>query len=423
MISAFLDLKKTWEGEEVMSTSILYHCFGITVRGIRHIRSRFENGRTIFRIGQDPTTLTCSICGSRRVIKKGRVFRSFMTLPIGLRPTIVEFPIQRVFCLDCSVTRQVKIGFAEPNRRYTKRFERYVLDLCKHMTMTDVAHHLGISWHTVKDIQKRYLQRKFSRPSLRGLHRIAVDEISVGHGHRYLTVVLNLDNGAVVFVGDGKGADALEPFWRRLKASKAQIRAVAMDMSQAYISAVSEHLPSSSIVFDHFHVVKLFNEKLTELRRNLYREATDLLHKKIIKGTRWLLLKNPENLCEKRNEKARLEEALSINKPLATAYYMKEDLRLLWSQPDKATAENHLQDWIDRAEASGIKMLKDFANTLRTHRRGIIAYYDHNISTGPLEGTNNKIKTLQRQAYGFRDRTFFMLRIYALHTTRYELIG
>ncbi len=134
-----------------------------------------------------------------------------------------------------------------------------------------------------------------------------------------MTVVLNLDNEAVVFVGDGKGAEALEPFWRRLKASKAQIRAVAMDTSQAYISAVSEHLPSSSIVFDHFHVIKLFNEKLTELRRNLYREATDLLHKKIIKRTRWLL-KNLENLCEKRNERARLEEALSINKPLATAY-------------------------------------------------------------------------------------------------------
>jgi transposase len=356
-------------------------------------------------------------------MKKGKVFRKFLTLPIGLRPTIIEFPIQRVFCLDCSVTRQVKIGFAEGNRRYTKRFERYVLDLCKHMTMTDVAHHLGISWHTVKDIQKRYLQRKFSSPSLRDLQRIAVDEISVGHGHRYLTVVLNLDNGAVVFVGDGKGADALEPFWRRLKASKAQIRAVAMDMSQAYISAVTSHLPSSSIVFDHFHVIKLFNEKLTELRREIYREVTDLLHKEVLKGTRWLLLKNPENLSHKRNERARLEEALSINKPLATAYYMKEDLRLLWSQPDKATAENHLHDWIDRAEASGIKMLKDFANTLRTHRRGIIAYYDHNISTGPLEGTNNKIKTLQRQAYGFRDRAFFMLRIYALHTTRYELIG
>jgi len=298
-----------------------------------------------------------------------------------------------------------------------------VLDLCKHMTISDVAHHLGISWHTVKDIQKRYLHRRFSRPSLNGLQKIAVDEISVGQGHHYLTVVLNLANGAVVFVGDGKGANALEPFWRRLKASKAHIQAVAMDMSQAYISAVTRHLPNSTIVFDHFHVIKLFNEKLTELRRDIYREVTDLLHKQVLKGTRWLLLKNPENLSDKGNERARLEEALSINKPLATAYYMKEDLRLLWSQPDKATAENHLHDWIDRAEASGIKILKDFANTLRTHRRGIIAYYDHNISTGPLEGTNNKIKTLQRQAYGFRDRAFFMLRIYALHTTKYELIG
>jgi transposase len=250
-----------------------------------------------------------------------------------------------------------------------------------------------------------------------------VDEINVGHGHRYLTVVLNLDNGAVVFVGDGKGADALEPFWKRLKAYRANIQAVAMDMSPAYISAVTSHLPNSTIVFDHFHVIKFFNEKLTELRREIYREATDLLHKNVLKGTRWLLLKNPENLSDKRNERARLEDALSLNKPLATAYYMKEDLRLLWCQPDKATAENHFQDWISRAEASGIKMLRDFANTLRTHRRGIIAYYDHRISTGPLEGTNNKIKTLQRQAYGFRDKFFFMLRIYALHTTRYELIG
>ena len=356
-------------------------------------------------------------------MKKGKVIRRFITLPIGLRRTIIEFPIQRVLCLDCGITRQVKTGFAQANRRYTKRFERYVRDLCKHMTMTDVAHHLGISWHTVKDIQKRHLQRRFSRPSLKGLQMIAVDEICIGRGHRYLTVVLNLDNGAVVFVGEGKGGDALEPFWRSLKASRARIQAVAMDMSQAYISTVSEHLPSSSIVFDHFHVIKLFNEKLTELRRNLYREATDLLHKKVIKGARWLLLKNHENLDDNRNERARLEEALAVNKPLATAYYMKEDLRLLWAQPNKDLEEDHLQDWIERAEASGVKILKEFANTLLTHRRGIMAYYDYPISTGPLEGTNNKIKTLQRQAYGFRDRAFFILRIYALHTSRYELIG
>ena len=406
-----------------MSTSLLYHCFGITGRGIHHVRSRFDEGRTIFRIAQDSTTLACSACGSRKVRKKGTVFRRFMTLPIGLRPTIIEFPIQRVSCLICGVTRQVKIGFAESDRRYTKRFERYVLDLSKHMTIKDVARHLGIDWHTVKEIQKTYLCRHFSQPSLKGLKRIAVDEISIGHGHHYLTVVLDLDTGAVVFVGEGKGADALEPFWKRLKASRARIEAVAMDMSQAYISAVTANLPDSTIVFDHFHVIKLFNEKLTELRRDLYREATDLLHKDVLKGTRWLLLKNPENLRDDHNERARLDEALSLNKPLATAYYMKEDLRLLWSLPDKASAEVHLDDWLARAESSGIRMLMDFAKTLRAHRRGILAYYDHRISTGPLEGTNNKIKTLQRQAYGFRDRDFFILRIYALHTTRYELVG
>jgi transposase len=406
-----------------MSTSLLYHCFGITGRGIHYVRSRFDEGRTIFRIGQDPTSLACSACGSRKVWKKGTVFRRFITLPIGLRTTIIEFPIQRVFCLACGLTRQVKIGFAEPDRRYTKRFERYVLDLSKHMTMKDVARHLGISWHTVKEIQKAHLRKHFSLPSLKGLKWIAVDEISVGRGHRYLTVVLDLVSGAVVFVGEGKGANALEPFWKRLKFSSARIEAVAMDMSQAYITAVRSNLPHATIVFDHFHVIKLMNEKLTELRRDLYREATDLLQKDVLKGSRWLLLKNPENLRDDRNERVRLEDALSLNKPLAIAYYMKEDLRLLWSLPNKASAEDHLRDWIARAEASGIRVLRDVAKTLSTHKKGILAYYDHRISTGPLEGTNNKIKTLQRQAYGFRDQAFFMLRIYALHTTRYELVG
>jgi transposase len=406
-----------------MSTSILYHCFGVMGRGIHHLHTRFEKGSTVFRIDRDPTTFECSHCGSRAVKKKGTVRRVWMTLPVGLRPTLIECCVQRLLCLSCGVTRQARIPFADPDRRYTRAFERYVLELSRHMTMQDVARHLGISWHTVKEIQKRYLQRQFSNPSLKALKRIAIDEISVGHGHRYLTVVLDLHSGAVVFVGEGKGADALNLFWKRLKASRARIDAVAMDMSQTYIAAVSTNLPRATIVFDHFHVVKLFNEKLTELRRDLYREATDLTEKQVLKGTRWLLLKNPENLRDDRNERARLEEALSINKPLATAYYMKEDLRLLWSLPGKAAAEAHLQDWIARAEASGIRMLKGFAKTLRTHRRGILAYYEHRISTGPLEGTNNKIKTLQRQAYGFRDRAFFILRIYALHSTSYELVG
>lgn len=345
------------------------------------------------------------------------------TLPVGLRPTLVEWLVQRVLCMVCGVVRQVKTPFADPDRRYTKAFERYVLELSTHMTVKDVANHLQISWHTVKEIQKRNLQKHFSRPSLKGLGQIAIDEISVGRRHRYLTVVLDLKSGAVVFVGEGKGSDALIPFWKRLKTSKARIKAVAMDMSKAYIAAVTTNLPKAAIVFDHFHVIKLFNDKLTTLRRDLYRELTDVLRKDVLKGVRWLLLKNPENLCEDHNERARLEAALRLNKPLATAYYMKEHLRLMWTLPDKASAEDHLDDWIATAEASGINILKKFAGTLRNHRRGILAFFDYFISTGPLEGFNNKIKTLQRQAYGFRDKAFFILRIYALHKTRYELVG
>jgi transposase len=332
-------------------------------------------------------------------------------------------PIARVHCPRCDLIRQVPLTFADARRSYTRAFERYALELGRLMTIQDVARHLQVGWDTIKDIQKRDLQRRFRKPRLSKLRQIAIDEIAIGKGHRYLTVVLNLESGAVVFVGNGKGADALEPFWRRLRASRARVEAVATDMSPAYIQAIREHLGDAVHVFDHFHVIKLFNEKLTAFRRALYREATEQMHKEVLKGTRWLLLKNPENLDPKRNERARLEEALRMNQPLATVYYLKEDLRQIWEQKDKEAAARVLDDWVRRAEASCIGMLQKFAGTLAMHRSGILAYYDCRISTGPLEGTNNKIRTMQRQAYGFRDQEFFKLKILALHESKYALLG
>ena len=404
-----------------MSTSLLYQAFGI--RGYRYQRTDYLEGEVVFAIEQGRPTLQCPLCGSRDVIAHGAVPRLFRGVPIGSKATHVLLPIPRVECRDCGVTRQVSVSFADPRKHYTHAFERYALELCAHMTILDVARHLGVSWDTIKDIQKQDLQRHFSKPRLRQLRQIAIDEIAVAKGHRYLTVVLDLVSGAVVFVGDGKGADALEPFWKRLRASRAKIKAVATDMSLAYILAVRDHLPRAVHVFDHFHVIKLFNDKLSDFRRQLYREATAGMHKAILKGTRWLLLKNPENLDPRRNERARLDEALRMNQPLATVYYMKEDLRQIWNQPDKATARRVLQDWIRRAEAAGINLLRQFAGTLAMYQSGILAYYDYPISTGPLEGTNNKIKTMKRQAYGFRDQEFFKLKIYALHRTRYALVG
>ena len=317
----------------------------------------------------------------------------------------------------------MKVPFADTRRSYTKAFERYALDLSRRMTIRDVAEHLGVGWDMIKDIQQRDLKRRFSRPKLGKLRKIAIDEISVAKGQRYLTVVLDLQSGRIVFVGENRDAKTLDPFWKRLRRSRCQVEAVAMDMSAAYALAVSTHLPQATIVLDRFHVVKLLNEKLTQLRREAYREVADRLQKKVLKGTRWLLLKNPENLDPTRHEKQRLEEALELNRPLATAYYLKEDLRQIWSQPDQTTAEGVLRDWIARAEASGIRILQRFARTLAVHRSQILAWYDHPISTGPLEGTNNKIKTLKRRAYGFRDQEFFKLKILAIHETRYALVG
>jgi transposase len=404
-----------------MSTSLLYHAFG--VRGYEYTRTDYQDGQVIFTIHQEPKTCRCSACGSPQVQSRGRVERRFRALPIGSRATFVVLPIPRVECQACGAVRQVKIPFADPRRSYTSSFERYALELSRRMTIRDVARHLGVGWDVIKDIQKRDLSRRYAKPKLKHLRHLAIDEIAIAKGHRYLTVVMDLDSGAVVFVGDGKGADALKPFWKRLRGSKAKVEAVAMDMSAAYRAAVSTHLPKAQIVFDHFHVIKLFNEKLSQLRRDLHREATDVMHKEVLKGTRWLLLKNPENLDEKRDEKSRLEEALALNQSLAAAYYLKEDLRQFWEQPGKRFATVFLDGWIKRAEASGIKMLKQLAKTLAAHRSGLLAYYDVPITSGPMEGTNNKIKTMKRQAYGFRDKEFFKLKILASHETKYELIG
>jgi transposase len=404
-----------------MSTSLLYHAFGI--RGYDHVRTDYQGGATIFTIRQDPDDCRCSACGSREVTSRGHAERQFAALPIGSRKTTVVLPIPRVECRACGAVRQVKVPFADPRRSYTKSFERYVLELSRRMTIRDVAHHLDVGWDLVKDIQKRDLSRRYAKPKLKHLRAIAIDEIAVAGGHRYLTVVMDLESGAVVFVGDGKGADALKPFWKRLRPSGAKIEAVAMDMSAAYRSAVSIHLPKAVIVFDHFHVVKLFNEKLSDLRRALYREATEVQHKEVLKGTRWLLLKNAENLDPEKDEKVRLKEALKLNEPPAAAYYMKEDLRRFWEQPGKRFATTFLDGWIRRAEASGIKILQQMAKTLAAHRSGLLAYYDVMISSGPMEGTNNKIKTMKRQAYGFRDLEFFKLKILAIHESKYALVG
>jgi len=276
------------------------------------------------------------------------------------------------------------------------------------MSIQDVAELTGLGWDTVKEIHKAHLRRKYKSFNLKNLRYIAIDEVYLGKKRKFITIVLNLETGRVIYIGKGKGKDALKGFWGRLKRSKAKIQAVATDMASGYISAVLTHLPKADLVLDHFHLVKWFNDKLSLLRRQLYHEA-NLMEKAVLKGSRWLLLKAPENLKEhkdsKKDERARLQAALELNKPLAIAYYMKERLRLLFRCADRNKAEAELTAWIREADSSRIGILKKAARKLLIWKPFILNWNKHRISTGKLEAINCKIGTLQRNAYGYRDCT------------------
>jgi transposase len=288
------------------------------------------------------------------------------------------------------------------------------------MTLTDVAELTLLSWDAVKNITKSHLAKDYGKPALRGVRYLGIDEVHLGKKTRYYTIVLDLEDGRILWAKPGRGKEALRGFWRRLRVAKARIRAVATDMSAAYWSAVLEHLPDAALVFDKFHILKLMNERLDDLRREMVREAEGPL-KLRIKGTRFLLLRNPQNLV--REQIPKLDEALRLNEPLLLGWYMKEELRELWSQTSRDQMEAFLKDWCDKASQTGIGQILKMAKTLRTHASGILAYADHPITTGKLEGVNNKIKTLTKQAYGFHDENFFILKLLSLHHAKYKLLG
>lgn len=288
------------------------------------------------------------------------------------------------------------------------------------MTLSDVAELTLLTWDTVKGIVKENLARDYGRPKLRDVRYLAIDEIHLGRKKKFYTIVIDLEDGRILWAAAGRGKEVLRGFWRRLRLAKARIQAVATDMSAAYWSAVLENLPEAALVFDKFHVIKLMNERLDDLRREMVREAEGLLKKKI-KGTRFLLLRRPEDLTQ--DQIPKLEEAMKLNEPLMLGWYLKEELRELWNQPSRLAMERFLRDWCHKAVQTGIGQLGKMAKTLLTHASGILAYAKHRITSARLEGLNNKIKTLTKKSYGFRDEDFFLLRLLALHHSRLKLVG
>jgi transposase len=360
------------------------------------------------------------------VIRYGQTTRTFKLLPVGGKKVELVVHIPRLFCRNCGSIRQVHLKFADPKKHYTHSLERFVIDLCRVMTLQDVAALTGLTWDTVKDIDKGYLKGKYQAVSLKDVRYIAIDEVYLGRKRKFITIVMDLESGRVIHVGRSKGKDALNGLWERLKRCNANILAVATDMASGYMAAVMEQLDKADLVLDHFHLVKWFNDKLSLLRRQMYHEA-DVLGKEVLKSSRYLLLKAPENLKANadtnKDERARLQAALEFNRPLATAYYMKERLRLLFDSKTIEQAQKELTAWILEAQSSGIGILIDAARKLMVWKPFILNWYKHPISTGKLEVMNRKIGMLQRQACGYRDDEYLKLRILHLHKATYALTG
>lgn len=402
-----------------MSTSILYHTFG--VREYWHVATEYREGETVFHLEKAPEKQWCSECQSREVIKKGAESRLLRTLPVGSRRVWLHLHLHRLQCRSCGALKLEPLLIADAKCHYTRALARYVCELSRWMTLDAIARHLGLQWKTVRDIVKKKLQRELKKRSVKGLKYLGVDEVTVGRWYRFMTVVVDLESGEVVHAQEGRDENALSTFLKRLKKAGVRIEAFALDMWRPYIAAIREQFPRAKLVFDRYHVMAQYGKLLDELRRLEYATASRE-DKTVFKGIRYLLLKGKEKLTDNAEAQAKLQRLFTINEPLTTAYLLKEQLRSFWACSDRVEARRLLTNWFRQAVASGIKLLRRFAEMLFRHRYGLFSYFRYRISTGPVEGINNKIKVLKRQAYGYRDIEFFKLRVLFIRRSRYALV-
>ena len=351
----------------------------------------------------------CTGCGKRAGAIHSTATRRVTDLPLAHARVELVIPHRKVRCRRCGV-RGERHEFLSPYRRLTQRCERAVADLCRVLPVKQVAAHFGLDWHTVKAIDKRRLDREVGSPCYDGLRLLAVDEIAVHKGHTYMTTVLDLESGRMVWIGAERTKATLLRFFAELtREQRATIEAVATDMASGYRDAVSEACPQAALVYDLFHAVAKFSREVIDRVRVDESKQRDEAGRQLIKGSRYLLLKNAEHLVGDQRE--RLAALLAANRNLTTVYVLKDQLKRIWTYRRPGWARRALVQWCALADASGLRPLQTFAKNLWRHADGIINHCRYPVHTGRLEGINNKIKVIKRMAYGFRDDAYFILKI------------
>lgn len=371
-----------------------------------------EHPGTLIRLEPDmrfkPLCQTCGAAG--RVHSRG-LQRFVRDLSFGPARSLLQVEYRRTWCSQCRAARVEQLSFVDASKRITHRLAQYIYDLCKKMTVQEAARHLGLDPKTVKAVDKHFLQQEFGETNYDGLRILAVDEIALEKGpNGYMTVVLDYLTGRVVWMGQGRKKETLDGFFAGMTPEQKQgIDAVAMDMWDSFINRFKHHCPQAKIVFDLFHLVKAFGEVIDEVRRQEVRNATTKEDRSYIKGTRYLLLKNRENL--EPEERPRLRKLLAANERISAVYVLKDQLKMIYHYRRRGWAKKALDQWCELAAEVDHPLMRRYIGCLRRHEYGILNHCDHPIGTSPLEGVNNKIKVIKRKAYGFHDPKYFALKV------------
>jgi transposase len=372
----------------------------------------FDHVGVVVRVRLRRRRRVCSRCGQTgRLHVHGRRLKRWRHLDLGAQRCIIECELRRLWCRSCGVQFEA-VPWARAGSRYTRDFEDVVAWLAQQMAKTPIAGLLRIAWDTVGRIVERVVADRLDERRLQGLVAIGVDEISYRRHHRYLTSVVDHRSGAIVWCAPGRNSATLQRFFDELGDRKDSIRAVSIDMSGGYEKAIRDALPAAEICFDPFHVVRLAQRAVDQVRRDEW-NAHDRSHTatgRWIKGTRWSLLKAPEK--QSIDQLAVLAEVQQANRALYRSFLLKEELRLLYQLEDPRLAPAHLDAWLAWASRSRLRPFIRLARTIRRHRAGVLAAIRLGLTNGRLEGLNSRIRLISHRSFGLHSATPLIALVY-----------
>lgn len=320
--------------------------------------------------------------------------------------------VRRVKCGKCGKVKRERLDWLSDNPFYTKRFAYYVGRKCRAMAVRDVAKDLRLDWHTVKALDKEYMRKQLEQNPVAAPRVIGIDEVSIRKGHTYRIVVSDLERGRPIwFGGEDRSEVSMDKFYEWLGGNRSgNIELAVMDMWKAFTKSARKNAPQAAILYDKFHVMRHLGEALDKVRKAEYARLSGK-DRAYIKGQKYTLLSNRENLTM--DGRRSLKKLLVANKRLNTGYLLRESFGQLWSYNTEGWARRFFDNWKQSLKWQRLEPFERFAAMIERHWDGIAAYCkpENKVSLGFVEGLNNKIRVIQRRAYGLRDEEYLRLKI------------